>query len=41
MQPKRMDVAENEVAKSTRNLNYIYTITTTGKKNAFCKTGIH
>jgi hypothetical protein len=41
MQPKRMDVAENEVAKSTRNLIYIYTIITTGKKNAFCKNGSH
>ena len=41
MQPKRVDVAENEVAKSTRNLFYIYAITTTVKKNAFCKTGSH
>jgi len=41
MQPKRMDVAGNEVEKSTRNLIYIYTITTTGKKNVFCKPGGH
>jgi hypothetical protein len=37
----RVDVAESEVAKSARNLIYVYTITTTGKKNVFFKTGIH
>jgi predicted patatin/cPLA2 family phospholipase len=41
MQPKRMDVAENEVAKSTINFICVYTNTTTGKENAFRKTESH
>jgi hypothetical protein len=40
MEPKRIDVAKNEVAKSSTNLGYAHKVTTTGKKISVVQLGV-